>query len=897
MIRLLLAAPLLAALALQPFDGLAQVPRTSRPSVVTATSIRSASPAEVRLVPGSRAATVNLVGVRLDLLSGAVVVSRGRGGTRTRPANDIRAALGSNTRSGRQVRITAGARAASGTYDLLLTRTDPRTRVRSTIVAPLKIVILRTTRIAPVTRPTASTKPSVRSASTREVRVYPAGRSAEVTLDGVGLDRLSSAVVTSRGRTALDVRASLGRMTSRTARLVQISAGARAVPGTYQLQLTGFGQRGTRVTVPTPVQVIVVRPRRPAARPTPTPAPTPAPSPAPSPAPPPPPALTGLTLSSSRLDPGVTAVATITLDRPAPSGGTIVHMASDDPAVTLAETALIVPPTQTRRTVLIQAHDVTETKAVTLTATLNDRTRTATVTVEAPPPPEPVVRLGTASPASVTIEPGTPVDVTLAGRGLSQVSDVRFEHAGAPAVGIRGTWIPQSDLFARLRLDADPGTPPGTDYTAVAKGPDAEVEIPVAIEVVAVPETPHLIEVRPDAMIFTQTPTESPGSVRINKPAPEGGMVIALETSRPDLVTVPSEVTIPAGETSAAFTVGIAGITSSTPGVRTGTCGLCVMGIEVTADDGATTMSGTFTANGNENPIVTSLELPSSVTGGATFPAQVKLSDPTPKALQIDVLSDGPGHADPITIDAGQASAFIEIQTDVVSEPTALTLEARAEDALRGVTGTVQVLPVVTAIQRVQLANENVWMISSPDLVLFIGLTTRAPIDRWVRLESSDPRLAVPDSVKIQAESLGREFGFDLAASPDQSFPVTITARAGETSASAQATVYPYPKVASVTLEGGPEATVTGPAEVSGTVELTNIGPFDVAPRISIRTETGTTSTRATLLEAPVIPAGGTQGSFRISVPAGATDELLVRATDFSSSSSAEARLHVEETP
>jgi hypothetical protein len=58
--------------------------------------------------------------------------------------------------------------------------------------------------------------------------------------------------------------------------------------------------------------------------------------------------------------------------------------------------------------------------------------------------------------------------------------------------------------------------------------------------------------------------TSSTGTVTLNKPAPSGGAVVALSSSAA-VATVPSSVAIPAGATSATFTVNTTAVTASTP--------------------------------------------------------------------------------------------------------------------------------------------------------------------------------------------------------------------------------------------------------------------------------------------------------------------------------------------
>ena len=58
------------------------------------------------------------------------------------------------------------------------------------------------------------------------------------------------------------------------------------------------------------------------------------------------------------------------------------------------------------------------------------------------------------------------------------------------------------------------------------------------------------LSVTPDTV---QTGTQATGTIKLSAPAPAGGIVVSLLSARPDIVTVPPTVTVPAGATSATF--------------------------------------------------------------------------------------------------------------------------------------------------------------------------------------------------------------------------------------------------------------------------------------------------------------------------------------------------------
>ncbi|MEN3000716.1 MAG: S8 family serine peptidase [Armatimonadota bacterium] len=76
------------------------------------------------------------------------------------------------------------------------------------------------------------------------------------------------------------------------------------------------------------------------------------------------------------------------------------------------------------------------------------------------------------------------------------------------------------------------------------------------------------------------------GTVRLSGPAPSGGVVVTLRSSRPDRAIVPSSVTVPAGQTQASFTI------RTTSGLSTGEL---VVTVTITATLGSTSRSASLT--------------------------------------------------------------------------------------------------------------------------------------------------------------------------------------------------------------------------------------------------------------------------------------------------------------
>lgn len=535
-------------------------------------------------------------------------------------------------------------------------------------------------------------------------------------------------------------------------------------------------------------------------------------------------------------------------------------------------------------------------------------TRVVVAIEKAAPPPEPVPALAAFGLAASVVEGGSPLS--------AKVTLDRAAHTGGTTVALSSS-DPGAASPSRTEVTIPAGQTAATVDVDVAEvTEDRTVTLRAALDGVErtanltveppEPEQPRVIAVHPDGTIFTQTPTTTQGSVDIHVPAPPGGTQISLSTNRSDLVTIPASVTVPEGQTSASFQVSIAPVSLETPGAMAdASCGVCVSGLHIVADDGVETVAGSFGANAPDGPVVGDLTLPTQVVGGASFEATVHLNVQPQGPVSLDFYVSGPGSSavPQLVVPAGQQDPTFTVETTPVTQPTTLEVTARSFDyELTGTTRTVEVVPVVNELASLELQYADFWGDPGPDNRAVIRLTTPSPIDRWVYLESSDPRLTVPDSVRFEAgPTMRRDVPVELASAPTESFPVTVTARAGDTQSSAEATAHALPRVGVVLIEGAQEHTLPGAGEVTASVSLTSMGPEELPVRIEIRAANGLPSERATVVASPVIPAGATEGTFTISVPEGDAAELEIRAVLHSNhiqgggflNSHASATLHV----
>ena len=173
----------------------------------------------------------------------------------------------------------------------------------------------------------------------------------------------------------------------------------------------------------------------------------------------------------------------------------------------------------------------------------------------------------------------------------------------------------------------------------------------------------------------------SQGKVTLSAAAPAGGATIALKSSDTSLATVPTSVTIAAGNKSISFTVTTKTVTTTKT-------------VNITASIGTTSKMATLTVN-PAAVTVSALSLsPTSVVGGAaTSTGTVTLSGAAPSGgLSVTLKSSNTAAATVATtlnIAAGAASAKFKVTTYAVTASTSVTLTATANGTSKTATLTV----------------------------------------------------------------------------------------------------------------------------------------------------------------------------------------------------------------
>ena len=255
------------------------------------------------------------------------------------------------------------------------------------------------------------------------------------------------------------------------------------------------------------------------------------------------PTLERIALAPQTVPGGQPATGTLTLTLPAPAGGAVVTLSSDNPAAAAVPATATIPAGATTTTFPITTKAVPKTLVATLTATLAGVSQKAKLEIRS-------ARITGVSVAPASLTGGAPA-----------VGTVTLDSPAAVAAG----------LVISLSSSAPAGTVPATVIVPLGA---STVTFPVTTAVVPAPVLDTLtatldsiskttvLTIQPiQATSLVLTPPlvvaglSSVGTVTVNAPAPPGGLVVTL-SHLGAAETLPATVTVPAGATSATFTIG-----------------------------------------------------------------------------------------------------------------------------------------------------------------------------------------------------------------------------------------------------------------------------------------------------------------------------------------------------
>jgi RHS repeat-associated protein len=276
------------------------------------------------------------------------------------------------------------------------------------------------------------------------------------------------------------------------------------------------------------------------------------------------PDLTTLTLSSASVNSEVVTDGTVAISSAAPTEGITVLLTSDDSSVASVPSSITIPAGATTATFPVTTYRTSATSSVTVSASYQHYTQSATLTVVREP------RI-----AGLAINPAAQ-----AGAGTS-TGTIAIDTPALPG----GTIVELSSSDPTAAAVPSSITVPADATTATFNVTTADVAVDAVVTITAsavATRTATIVVYVPQGELtaITLSPAnvvggtmQSTGTVILDTPARAGGAFVPLASSNTTIATVPSQVVVPEGATSASFAITTAATGAPTAVTITATYG------------------------------------------------------------------------------------------------------------------------------------------------------------------------------------------------------------------------------------------------------------------------------------------------------------------------------------
>jgi hypothetical protein len=276
----------------------------------------------------------------------------------------------------------------------------------------------------------------------------------------------------------------------------------------------------------------------------------------PSGSPQPPPSLSSLTLSSPTVLAGGTVTATLRLTSPAPAGGAVVRLQGSMEGQVIVPQSVTIPAGSISATFTTSpAPETPFPRWVFIQGSYGTSGGLQARILEIDPAPGPATLLAI-GPASQDLIGGNSGRASVAlvipappGGGVVSLTTDNPSIIHVPAtVTIPGGNSASSFAIGTSRVT---GLPTGGNVFATA----GDVTKSIFVNVSADPNAPPLLQSMTISPSSVSGGTNATGTVFLSSPAPAGGISVTLATSNANAARAPGVVNVPAGQTSANFTI------------------------------------------------------------------------------------------------------------------------------------------------------------------------------------------------------------------------------------------------------------------------------------------------------------------------------------------------------
>ena len=378
--------------------------------------------------------------------------------------------------------------------------------------------------------------------------------------------------------------------------------------------------------------------------------------------------IASLSLTPASVTGGGSATGAVTLSLAAPTGGVTVGLTSSDPSSATVPTSVTIPAGGTSASFQVTTQPVSSPDSVTISVAAGGETAVAALQVV---------------PAALASLVLNPTSVSAGGSSVGTVTLSAAAPTGGAAVGLTSSNTQSATVPVTVTVAAG-ATSATFTVTTLASAPSSSVTISATYGTVTQTATLTFVPAALTSLVLNPTSVSAGGSsvgtVTLNGPAPAGGAAIGLTSSNTQSATVPASVTVPAGSTSATFTVTTlatapsSSVTiSATYGTVTQTATLSFVPVALTSlvlnptsvSAGGLSV-GTVTLNGLALAGGAAIGLTSSDTQSATVPASVTVpAGSTSATFTVTTLTSAPSSS--VTISATYGG---------VTQTAALTLGA-----------------------------------------------------------------------------------------------------------------------------------------------------------------------------------------------------------------------------
>jgi hypothetical protein len=272
-------------------------------------------------------------------------------------------------------------------------------------------------------------------------------------------------------------------------------------------------------------------------------------------------ALSSLSVNPTSVTGGNSSTGTVTLSGPAPAGGAIVALSSGNTTVASVPPSVTVAAGATTATFTVSTTAVAGSTTVTISATYGSATRSALLTVTPASPPPATLSSLSLNPTSVTGGNSSTGTVTLSGPAPAGGAQVALSSSNTTVARVPSTvTVTAGATSASFTVSTSAVAASSTvNISAIYGGANKSASLTVTP---APPPPPTLasLTLNPANVFGGQSST---GTVTLTGPAPAGGAQVFLSSSN-GAARVPSSVIVPAGATSATFTVNTSFVLIST---------------------------------------------------------------------------------------------------------------------------------------------------------------------------------------------------------------------------------------------------------------------------------------------------------------------------------------------